>query len=54
MYDFKFEITENQKSTITTHTSQHVEFFHSLIFYFYCKDNANTMMLKLKLFSSHI
>ena len=32
MYDFKSERTENQNFTITTNTSQHVEFFHSLIF----------------------
>ena len=32
MYDFKSERTENQNCTIKTRTSQHVEFFHSLIF----------------------
>ena len=37
MYDFKFERTENHNFTITTHTNQYVEFFHSLIVYvFHC------------------
>ena len=38
--DFKFKRTENHNFTITTNTSQHVEFFHSLIFeglfYLFC------------------
>ena len=32
--DLNFKRTENHNFTITTNTSQHVEFFHSLIFYF--------------------
>ena len=30
--DLNFKRTENHNFTITTNTSQHVEFFHSLIF----------------------
>ena len=30
--DFKFKRTENHNFTLTTNTSQHVGFFHSLIF----------------------
>ena len=30
--DLNFKSTENHNFTITTNTSQHVEFFHSLIF----------------------
>ena len=33
--DFKFERTENYNFTITIHRDQHVEFFHSLIFYYF-------------------
>ena len=32
IYDLNFKRTENHNFTITTNTSQHVEFFHSLIF----------------------
>ena len=31
--DLNFKRTENHNFTITTNTSQHVEFFHSLIFH---------------------
>ena len=31
--DFKFERTENNNFTITTHTGQHMEFYHFLIFF---------------------
>ena len=33
--DLKFKRTENHNLTITTNMSQHVEFFHSLIFVFF-------------------
>ena len=38
MYDFKFKRTENRHFTITTNTSQCVEFFHSLIFLWFVGD----------------
>ena len=31
--DFKFKRTENHNFTLTTNTSQHVKFFHFLIFH---------------------
>ena len=48
--DLNFKRTENHNFTITTNTSQHVEFFHSLIFmsvilfifYFTLIDNCKT------------
>ena len=33
--DLNFKRTENHNFTITTNTSQHVEFFHSLIFFIF-------------------
>ena len=52
--DLNFKRTENHNFTITTNTSQHVEFFHSLIFYFFViqlvdideMTNSNSKILK--------
>ena len=47
-YDLWYEWTENHHFTITTHTSQHVEFFHSLIFFYRLYANTSWSWIRQK------